>query len=431
MRNNNDRPEKTAAPIQKKSNKRTLVMANNAASVASFTDSNSYILDAARSHVLSLWNEKRDRRLVYHHFAQTAEIVRLVEQIGQASQQPREVMETAQVAAWFHSSGYLFDYQQFVEKSAVSAEFFLAERRYEPSKIHRVRQCIVTALTGIQPKPVEAQLLCDAITAHNLAERNFEQNSPLLRLEWELVENRKLTDHEWNDYLLQALLNAHFFLPSAKIQFEPQVARQLLAHKQVADNQLVKSKKGAAVERFEGLGKGGLRSAVQTFYRSNYSNHIHLSAIADNKAHILIQINSILLSVAISLLTWRAGTSQNPMLMLPLVIFLVSGLTSLTFAVLSARPKVTNLSARFDPETSKRNIVFFGNFVHLSLEQYEQSLDEMLRDGKLLYGNMTRDMYHLGKVLDKKYRYLNFAYNVFMVGFVATVAAFLAAYFFN
>jgi hypothetical protein len=136
-----------------------------------------------------------------------------------------------------------------------------------------------------------------------------------------------------------------------------------------------------------------------------------------------------LLSVAVSLLTWKEGTSQNPMMMLPLVIFVVSGTVSLIFAVLSARPKVTNMNNRTNPEMTKKNIIFFGNFVHLSIEQYEQQLDEMLRDGRLLYGNMTRDMYHLGKVLDKKYRFLHFAYNVFMIGFVVTVALFLVVYF--
>jgi len=42
---------------------------------------------------------------------------------------------------------------------------------------------------------------------------------------------------------------------------------------------------------------------------------------------------------------------------------------------------------------------------------------------------MARDIYYLGQVLDKKYRLLTFSYTVFMMGFVATVGAFLGAYF--
>ena len=53
----------------------------------------------------------------------------------------------------------------------------------------------------------------------------------------------------------------------------------------------------------------------------------------------------------------------------------------------------------------------------------------VFRDGELLYGNMVRDLYYLGKVLDKKYRYLTMSYNIFMIGFIATVITFLIAMF--
>ena len=56
-------------------------------------------------------------------------------------------------------------------------------------------------------------------------------------------------------------------------------------------------------------------------------------------------------------------------------------------------------------------------------------MDELFNDSQLLYGNMVRDMYYLGKVLDKKYRYLSISYNLFMVGFIATVLTFLIALF--
>jgi hypothetical protein len=118
------------------------------------------------------------------------------------------------------------------------------------------------------------------------------------------------------------------------------------------------------------------------------------------------------------------------MILLPVIIFLVTGLASLTFAVLSARPKVTKLNAgQKDKSEIKKNIVFFGNFITLKLEEYEEAMDEMFRDGQLLLGNMTRDLYFLGKVLDKKYRYLTVSYNIFMVGFVVTVGTFLVMLF--
>jgi predicted metal-dependent HD superfamily phosphohydrolase len=415
-------------------------MANNPITILTPGEGQTWLVESARQYVLTLWNEHRDKRLVYHNFSQTAEIARLTEIVGRQSKLPDEVIETAVLAAWFHSAGYLYDYHNFSEKSAVSAEFFLAERRFPSDKIHRVRQCIITAMTNMHPKPLESQLLCDAITAYNLTE-SFDKRAPLLRLEWELVDKKNMSDAAWQEYLFQQLLDAVFYLSYTKTAYEPLVNQQFLKQKQVVDSlaaeasnppisiskKAATSVEGAKLGNFEGVGKGNLKAAIQTYFRTNMANHIQLSAIADNKAHIMISVNSILISVAISMLTYKTLTNQNPMLLLPIVIFLVTSLTSLIFAVLSSRPRVSN-----SPQVmgnGKVNPIFFGNFIHLSPEKYEETVDEMLRDGSILYGNLSKDLYYLGKVLDQKYRLLIFSYNVFMLGFVATVIAFLVAYF--
>jgi hypothetical protein len=144
----------------------------------------------------------------------------------------------------------------------------------------------------------------------------------------------------------------------------------------------------------------------------------------------MISVNAILISVIISVLSYQNIPETQPMVLLPVVLFLVTALTSLIFAVLSIRPKVTAQNdGKVDLNEARKNIVFFGNFINLSLEQFEEAMDAVLRDGELLYGNMTRDLYFLGKVLDKKYRFLTMSYNIFMVGFVSTVISFLAVLF--
>lgn len=184
------------------------------------------------------------------------------------------------------------------------------------------------------------------------------------------------------------------------------------------------------MQRFVGLEKKIPQRAIQSFFRTNYRNHINLSAIADNKANIMISVNSILISVLITLLSYRNIGETNPSILLPVVLFLVSALCSLIFAVLAARPKITRLnSGTAIPDLKSSNLVFFGNFVSLSLDDYEQAMDELFRDGAMLYGNMVRDMYFLGKVLDRKYRFLTVSYTVFMVGFIVSVLMFIVTLF--
>jgi hypothetical protein len=394
---------------------------------------NNYIADMARTYTASLWSEHREKRWLYHNYAQAAGVARLVEEIGEKANLSDETKEIAGISAWFFNTGCLYDPNQMAEKSAVSAEFFLAEHRYDPEKMHRVHQCIITTLKGMHPKTVEAQLLNDAIIGFNLVE-TWEDRLSLLRAEQEGLEGKKFADIDWHRKCFQVLHDAVFYLPYAKEHFEPKLSTQFLLVKQALEQCIIdrvepnlESSPQMIVNKFDKLSSKKLRAAIQTYYRSNYNNHIHLSAIADNKAHIMISVNSILLSVAISVLTYHTYTDRNPLLVLPIVIFLVTGLTSLIFAVLSSRPRINqNVPSRVPGKT---NWMFFGNFIHLSIEEYEQEVDQMLRDGSSLYGNMTRDTYYLGKVLDKKYRLLTISYNVFMLGFVATVLSYLVAYF--
>jgi hypothetical protein len=49
----------------------------------------------------------------------------------------------------------------------------------------------------------------------------------------------------------------------------------------------------------------------------------------------------------------------------------------------------------------------------------------MMKDADYLYGSMIKDIYYLGIVLGKKYRFLRIAYNIFMFGFVIAVLSFV------
>jgi len=239
-----------------------------------------------------------------------------------------------------------------------------------------------------------------------------------------------MTQQEWYSYVQDQLLHLHLYTAFAKKEYEPLRATLLLAYRKKQSKLQTATNTATPPAPFSGLESNGPLRGMQTFFRSNYRNHINLSAIADNKANIMISVNSILISVLITFISYRNIAETQPMILLPTVLFLVTGLASLIFAVLSARPKVTALNGKLaKPEERKRNLVFFGNFVSLPLEEYEQAMDELFRDDKLLYGNMVRDLYQLGKVLDKKYRFLTVSYNIFMLGFVATVGTFLFALF--
>ncbi len=389
------------------------------------------IASLAQQFALNLFNQKNDARLVFRTYRQTMEIVKTVNSLAQANGSTEQEWETAALAAWFSNAGYLFDYQNPEPRAVEKAEkFFSAHPQFPSDKTAKITDTIKVLFNGQAMRSKEGQLLSDAVNAVHFGASFFE-NSPLMRLEQELLLNRHFTKEEWEAFQMQQLLNVQFYTSPAKINYEPIVANHILSLKDRLDKRKSKEQpqKPQDDKKFQGL-KNRLSPGAQTFFRTNYRTHINLSAIADNKANIMISVNAILISVMISVISYRNMTETNPAVLMPVAIFLVTGLSSLIFAVLAARPKVTsNINDSTPLEEAKRNLMFFGNFVSLKPERYEELMDQMFRDSDLLYGNMTRDLYNLGKVLDRKYRFLSISYNIFMVGFVATVLLFMVVLF--
>ena len=83
---------------------------------------------------------------------------------------------------------------------------------------------------------------------------------------------------------------------------------------------------------------------------------------------------------------------------------------------------------REDIQNKRTNLLFFGNFHAMKVEDYQWGMQQMMRDADYLYGSMIKDIYYLGKVLGRKYRYLRIAYSIFMYGFVVAILSFFLAY---
>jgi len=150
---------------------------------------------------------------------------------------------------------------------------------------------------------------------------------------------------------------------------------------------------------------------------------MELSSMADNKSHIMISVNSIIISVTLSVLVARI--SYYPQFIAPACILLLTCLVSLTFAILATRPSVS--SGKFtedDIRSKKANLLFFGNFHKMQLQDYQWGMNQLMKDREYLYNTMMMDIYFLGVVLAKKYRYLRIAYTIFMWGLILSVIAF-------
>ena len=166
---------------------------------------------------------------------------------------------------------------------------------------------------------------------------------------------------------------------------------------------------------------------IETMFRLTSKNHFTLSGIADNKASTLISISALIISIIVSVLIGKID--EDPDLIIPTVLLLITLMGTIIFAVLSTRPKITSLTmTRDDINDRKGNLLFFGNFINMPVEDYEWGMKEVMDDREYLYNNLIRDIYYLGLVLDKKYRYLRIAYNIFMYGLIVSVFTYILAF---
>ena len=164
-------------------------------------------------------------------------------------------------------------------------------------------------------------------------------------------------------------------------------------------------------------------------FRVALRNHITLSDIADTKANILLSVNAIIISVALSNLLPKLDNPSNTYLIYPTLIFMVSTVASIILSVMATRPNVTKGKfTKEDVANKKVNLLFFGNFHQMKLDEFEWAMQEMMKDKEYLYGSLTKDLYFLGLVLNRKYNLLRLTYTVFIVGLVISVLAFAVSF---
>ena len=161
-------------------------------------------------------------------------------------------------------------------------------------------------------------------------------------------------------------------------------------------------------------------------FRLTSANNQKLSGMADNKAHIMITVNSIILSAVISLLLRKLD--EYNFLKWPTFMILGVCVSTIIFSILATRPSLP--SGKFsqkDIEEKKVNLLFFGNFYRMKLDDYSTGMQQMMDDRDFLYGTLIKDIYSQGVVLGKKYRLLRISYNVFMYGLIVSVLSFVIA----
>lgn len=386
----------------------------------------SELISKAHEFVFSLFKEKLSPKFLYHNYKHTLEVVNTCQEIGEWYDIDKEQMEMLVLAAWFHDTGYALTYEGHEEKSIGIAREFFASHQYPQEKADQVCRLVLSTSIHKKPEGILEEIMHDADYI-SIGKKTFFEKAELLRIEWEVFLQKYYDDAEWAKIQMDFLLNNNFVTEYALKEYGAQRGKNIEAQRRKQDK--LRTNEGKKAEKTSKPGRG-----VETMYRSTYRNHINLSSMADSKANMMISINTIIMSVIISLfgsgVTFIGkGYFDHMRFAVPMCMLLVTSLTSVVFAVLSVKPNIT--SKRPDPKTieeKRSSLLFFGNFIEMPVDSFVDQMNVLKGNDEEVYNNMSIDIYHLGKVLKQKYRLLRFSYMIFMGGLILSVTAFLIVF---
>lgn len=290
------------------------------------------------------------------------------------------------------------------------------------------------ALTTVQ------QVFKDALRAELSAKHGFSYIKALYQ-QFLLTDALDIGKSGWYEMALQFLYKYKYLSEYGKSTLQPNLedlinkiektSKKLQKQRDIAlkrelsvsDSELKQLKKNL------GNSKGRDDRGIQTMFRSTSKNHYTLNRMVDGKASIMISVNAIILSLIIG------GAFQNPGMdnefssdLLPNIAMLITAVFSIIFAVISILPDNTHGKFTKEEIMDKRgNLLFFGNFHNMKFPDYEWGILEMLSDQEYLYSTMIRDIYYLGKTLQKKYWAIRISLYVFIIGLVISSLLFLLA----
>ena len=377
---------------------------------------NETMISEVEKYVSGLLKNETPEGYTYHTLNHTQDVVKNAIFIGIKEKLTKEEMNMLRLAAWFHDVGYVKKYLGHEEESANMAVKFLERHGVEENIRTAVTESIRATTFPQSPKSRIAKVLCHVDFMH-LGQENYFEQAEKLRQEQKNAGIRKLKKAEFDQESVRLFEEHHWHTVFCQNNLEETKQKNLKLLKERID-------KRTTIAKMKTAKSNSYSRGVDSMFKLTARNQINLSHIADNKSNILISLNGIIISVALATLVSKF--KQEPAIIVPTIIFILFSLSTIVLAILSTRPNISSGKfTREDIKQQKVNLLFFGNFYNMDLEDYEWAVGEMINDDPYLYSTLTKDQYSLGKVLAKKYRLLRWAYNVFMVGMVITVTAFL------
>ena len=166
------------------------------------------------------------------------------------------------------------------------------------------------------------------------------------------------------------------------------------------------------------------RQQLDHMLRQTRMNLVAFSQMADTKAHILLSLSSVLLSLSLT----RVTDTRYSLAIAGLDVFL---LITIFFALLTVIGKVKVFDRKkHSVRDDDYSPLFFGNYGDVPYNEYAKHFEDIMNDSDATYEAMVKDIYYAGKyLLQIKYRYIRLAYLYFFTGLIVSTLIYFVQHF--
>jgi hypothetical protein len=364
---------------------------------------------------------------LYHNLSHTLSVRKTSVSIGERYRLTPEEFETLELAALFHDTGFTKTYNGHEDVSMELAASFLAGEQYPESKIGIVKNLIEATKVGTEPQTLLQKILKDA--DFNTYDASYMEKSDALRYEWRVFCGIEMTDEEWLANSYKFWQGHQFYTGEGQAMFGEDKRKLLkkLTKQLGLDEKKEKKSKDDPDELNFAINES---KSAQMMFKTTLRNHVDLTNIADNKANIMLSINSLLITLSISML--GGNIEKFPNLIYPAIALLTTCTLSIVYATLATRPvKMQGYTDLSKIGVHTTNLFFFGNFFKMGISEYKEGLKKVVKDEKVLDDTIVTDLFWLGKALGAKFQRLRTCYMIFMIGMIITVATFAVSFLFR
>jgi hypothetical protein len=158
---------------------------------------------------------------------------------------------------------------------------------------------------------------------------------------------------------------------------------------------------------------------TDSLLKETFTHYIRMIGDADRKARIMLIVNSVFLTLGITIIT--KALNHIPYAWTSATLLICANLLSLFFSILSVRPEMKIRGKR----RTEENILHYSNTTEYTFDQYARILRETMHDNERKYDSLVKDLYYYGNMLSRKYRLMKVAYFFFYWGIAVSVISYL------